>query len=87
MSRIRAMPHSRAAVDRGRIQVAAGQSGEEVHAYRANQRLGERVIDQRVGALAGQRASHCDAGGGGAHAGGQVPSVVVGACHAVPPVS
>ena len=48
---------------------------------RADQRLGEGVGDQGVGAPARQRAPHRDAGRGGAHAGGQVPGVVVGPCH------
>ena len=73
-----------AVVDVGRVQFATGQPGEEVHSHGAHQRLGEGIVDQRVVCPVRQCASDCDAGRSRAHAGGQVPGVVVSACHCAP---
>ena len=59
------------------VELAAGQTSEEVNSHRAHQRLGEGVVDQRIGCSAGQRASHRHAGSGGTDAGCQIPSVVI----------
>jgi hypothetical protein len=74
-------------VDLGGVEFASGQPGEELHPDRADQRFGEGIVDQRVGAPAGQRAPDRDSGGSGTHAGGQIPSVVVRSCHACPSFS
>lgn len=74
-------PELATVVDLGRIQFTIGQEGEEVHAHRAHQRLGEGIVDQRVVRPVRQGASDCDTGCGGAHTGGQVPGVV---CQFVP---
>jgi hypothetical protein len=63
------------------IQLPAGQPGKEVHPNRADQRLGEGIVDQRLIAPGGGRPVRRDHRGGGAHTGGQVPAVVVCSCH------
>ena len=66
---------------RRQIQLAAGHLGEQVQSDRADQRLGERVVDHRVGASAGRCPSGRHHGGGGADAAGQIPCVAVSSCH------
>ena len=59
----------------GWVQFAAGQPGEQVHADRPHQRLGERVVDQRFVGAGGHGAGRRDHGRGHPDAGCQVPGV------------
>ena len=62
-------------VQLGRVQLAAGQPGEQVHADGAHQWLGERVVDQWTLFAGGHGAGRGDHGGGHSDAGRQVPGV------------
>ena len=73
------------AVDFGEVDVAVDHLGEDVDADGANQRRGERVVDERVLFAACYRAGGSHHGGGGPDAGGQVPGVSVAAAHRAPP--
>ena len=81
LSVIRCMPTSGVAAEVVGVEVAAGEPGEDVDADRADQRFGERIVDQRVLRTAGQRAGRGDHRRRRADARGEIPGVVVGACH------
>lgn len=68
---------------RGR-HLAVDQAAEEIQPDRPHQRRGERVVDDRALARAGQRPGRGHHRRRRAHARGQVPTVLVGACHAAP---
>ena len=65
-------------------QLAGGEPGEEVDSDRAYQGRGERIVDHRLVGAAGDRACGGDHRRGGAHAGGEIPGVVVSTWHAHP---
>ena len=63
------------------IEFTGGHPGEHVNPYRSHQRLGERVVDDRLRTFGRGGARRGNHGGGGSHAAGQVPRVIVGSCH------
>jgi hypothetical protein len=71
-------------VFRDRSYLAVDHAGEELDAHRADQRGGERVVDNGVGVPGGQRPGCRDHRRGGAHAGGEVPTIGIAARHAHP---
>ena len=61
----------------GELDFAVHHLDEGVDADRVDQWLGEGIVDQGVGAFGRHRASGGHRGGGGAHAGRQIPAVAV----------
>ena len=71
----------------GRTQFPVDHPGEEINAHRPYQGSGERVTNDRVGVLGGQRPGRRDHRGRGAHARGQIPTVGITARHNHPSVN
>ncbi len=71
----------RLGVDRGDVHFAVDHLGEEVDAHRTHQWRGERIVDQATRILGRDGAAGRDHRRGRTHAGGQVPTVIVGAWH------
>ena len=69
------------------VELAVHHLDEEIHPDGAHQWLGERIVDQTAGILGRHRAPGRDHGCGRAHAGRQIPVVVVSACHGSSPIS
>ena len=74
-------PHVEFGVDVLEFDLTVERPDEEVQSHRAYQRLGERVVDQPF--PVGECPLRGHHRGGRAHAGRQVPAVVVGPCHEV----
>ena len=66
------------------VEFAVDHLHEEIQPDGADQWVGERVVDQALGILGRHRATRRDHGRGGAHAGGQIPAVVISARHLCP---
>ena len=77
----RSAPHVELGVDVFEFDLTVERPDEEVQSHRANQRFGERVVDQAF--AVGECALRGHHRGGGADAGRQVPGVVIGPCHGV----
>ena len=74
--------HAEPGIEILQLNLTVERLGEEVQADRANEWLGERVVDQPL--AVGEHTLCGHHRGGHPHTGGEIPAVVVGPCHRSP---